>query len=211
MSLPQSAHATPWICVSVSKIVSLKKNVHPGHTYFYFHINIIGGEGMYHKAIPILLSPENLLFKVARVMACSNSSGVKGASCAVTCFERPAMSMPLSCWESLFDSVGAEGTAVGWSERDVLAVPASSIVLAATLFSRLVLLELLASSSNSVCCLNPECSCSCTLGRRLCALLCAALWLFVPPGENVPLSARLLRLLAVENASAMLNACKEAA
>jgi hypothetical protein len=97
-------------------------------------------------------------------------------------------------------------------EDILLAVPASKMVLAETLFSLLVLLELLASSSTSLCCLKPECSCM--LGRRLaarlCALLAATLWLFVPPGENVPLRANEVRRSADENASARLNAWREA-
>jgi hypothetical protein len=42
-------------------------------------------------------------------------------SWAVTCFERTisGMSMPLSCWVSFaINSVGAEGAAVGSSERE---------------------------------------------------------------------------------------------
>jgi hypothetical protein len=66
---------------------------------------------------------------VALVMACSSSSGVKGVSWAVTCFERPHMSMPESCWESLVDEVGADPTAVGWSERDAIGEYVSDFLL----------------------------------------------------------------------------------
>jgi hypothetical protein len=85
-------------------------------TFYMSYLELGGGQP--HNATPILLSLENLFFSVARVMACSNSSSVNGVPCGVTCFDRPAMSIPLSCCESLFGSVGAEGTAVGWSERE---------------------------------------------------------------------------------------------
>lgn len=82
-----------------------------------------------HEATPVppLLAPasapksNSLSFSVALLIAFSNSSTVNGVSCAVACFESSSfgISMPLSCWASfVLGSAGAEGTAVGWSERD---------------------------------------------------------------------------------------------
>lgn len=78
----------------------------------------------YYIAIPIrrpgLLN--FLGFSDARDMAFSSSSAVKGVSWVI-CLERESsgMWMPLSCWASfMVGSAGAEGTAVGWSERDAI-------------------------------------------------------------------------------------------
>jgi hypothetical protein len=149
-----------------------------------------------------------------------------------------SMPIPLSCWISLvWRSAGAEATAVGWSDIDVLAVSTSRAVLAARLFSRLVLPELLLlllSAWVSVLSVDPcsrsnegrllaarlwtlLCALLCTrLAARLAALLCARLAILlaarlcasVPLGENVPDRAKELRLLAAAKALAREKAFK---
>jgi hypothetical protein len=116
------------------------------------------------------------------------------------------MPIPLSCWISLvWRSAGAEATAVVWLDIDVLAVSTSSAVLAARLFSRLVLPELLLLSLSAWASFLSVDPCSrsnegrllaARLWTLLCALLCARLAARLAALLAALLCARLAILLA---------------
>lgn len=176
----------------------------------------------------------SLSLNVARDMAISSSSAVKGVSWAVICLDRlfDVISKSPSLWTAT--SLGFEGdvnvvngvdaTAVVGAVVPVVDVGPERDVFAVSLLSPPTapeLLEVFESSDLSRLISLPDPivasvlrwlpgSTSDTLGRLLGTRLGTRLWLLVPPGLKVPLNARLARRVVVANASDRENAPRDA-